>query len=105
MNPIHHVLLFFFLTCPVLISTAAHLTDDDNRAEVTFLVSMKCESCQQRIEEKLSFEKGVKKLKVNLEQKTVTITYDTRKTSPETLKAAIQKLGYTVAPYKATQKE
>ena len=99
------LLLFFLLTCPVLTSASAHLTDDDNRAEVTFLVSMKCESCQQRIEEKLSFEKGVKKLKVNLEQKTVTITYDTQKTSPETLKAAIQKLGYTVAPFKAGKKE
>ena len=96
-------LLLFLLAGPVL--NAAPLTDDDNRAEVTFLVSMKCESCQQRIEEKLSFEKGVKKLKVNLEQKTVTITYDTQKTSPETLKAAIQKLGYTVAPFKAAKKE
>ena len=99
------LLLLVLLTCPVLTSASTHLTDDDNRAEVTFLVSMKCESCQQRIEEKLSFEKGVKKLKVNLEQKTVTITYDTQKTSPETLKAAIQKLGYTVAPFKAAKKE
>ena len=69
--------------------------------KVTFLVSMSCGSCQQRIENNLSFEKGVKSLNVNLPKKTVTIEYQSDKTSPEKLKAAIQKLGYTAAPFKA----
>lgn len=68
---------------------------------VTFLVSMHCESCQQRIENSLSFEKGVKSLKVNLPKKTVTIVYQSDKTSPEKLKTAIQKLGYAATPFKA----
>ena len=68
-------------------------------SKVTFLVSMHCESCQKRIENSLSFEKGVKGLNVNLPKKTVTIEYQSDKTSPDKLKAAIQKLGYTATPF------
>lgn len=71
---------------------------------MTFLVSMKCEKCQKRIENTLSFEKGVTGLDVNLPKKTVTIEYRDGKTSPEKLKEAIQKLGYTVAPLPAASK-
>ena len=67
------------------------------KATVAFLVSMTCENCQKRIEENISFEKGVTDLEVNLPQKTVCIEYKTDKTSPEKLKEAISKLGYTVA--------
>ena len=74
------------------------------KSEVTFLVSMKCEKCQKRIENTLSFEKGVTGLDVNLPKKTVTIEYRDGKTSPEKLKEAIQKLGYTVAPLPAASK-
>lgn len=70
----------------------------DKKSEVTFLVSMTCENCQKRIEDKMSFEKGVTDLDVNLPQKTVTIKYRKDKTSPDKLKDAIRQLGYTVTP-------
>lgn len=70
----------------------------DKKSEVTFLVSMTCENCQKRIENKMSFEKGVTALDVNLPQKTVTIKYRKDKTSPDKLKDAIRQLGYTVTP-------
>ena len=63
----------------------------DKKSEVTFLVSMTCENCQKRIENKMSFEKGVTDLDVNLPQKTVTI------------KDAIRQLGYTVTPLDKTK--
>ena len=47
------------------------------------------------MKENISFEKGVKALEVNLEKKTVTITYDPAKTNEATLKKAVEKLGYT----------
>lgn len=75
------------------------------KAEVTFLVSMTCEKCQKRIEDNLSFEKGVTKLDVNLPQKTVSIEYRKDKTSPEKLKEAIKKLGYTVAPFQSPKSD
>lgn len=82
-------------------NVAAHKKE---KSEVAFLVSMKCEKCQKRIENTLSFEKGVTGLDVNLPQKTVTIKYRDGKTSPEKLKEAIQRLGYTVAPLPAVSK-
>lgn len=75
------------------------------KAEVTFLVSMTCENCQKRIEDNISFEKGVTALDVNLPQKTVTIEYRKDKTSPDKLKAAIRELGYTVTPLRLSKPE
>ncbi|HRZ41605.1 MAG TPA: heavy-metal-associated domain-containing protein [Bacteroidales bacterium] len=63
---------------------------------VKFSVNMHCASCQQKIMENLPFEKGVKEVKADLATKIVEVTYDAKKTDPEKIKAAIQKLGYEV---------
>jgi copper chaperone CopZ len=55
---------------------------------------MHCENCQKKIEGTIGWEKGVKDLKTNLKEKTVTISYDANKTTPEKLQKSIQKLGY-----------
>ena len=65
--------------------------------EVTFLVHLHCANCVKKVEENIAFEKGVKDLKVSLDDQTVYIKYDSAKTSEETLKAAITKLGYPVS--------
>lgn len=65
-----------------------------SKGEVLFSVPMDCHGCKTKIEKNIAFEKGVKDLDVNLEDKTVKITYDKRKTSQENLKAALGKLGY-----------
>lgn len=65
--------------------------------EVTFSVSMHCGKCVAKITENISFEKGVKDLKVSLDQHTVWIKYDVSKTSWQTLKSAVEKLGYEVS--------
>lgn len=62
--------------------------------EVTFSVTMHCEKCVGKITENISFEKGVKDLKVSLDEHTVWIKYDASRTSEERLKAAIEALGY-----------
>ena len=79
--------------------------EQKEKAKVTFLVSMTCESCQKRIEDNIAFEKGVTGLNVDLPQKTVTIEYRKDKTSPDKLKAAISELGYTATPFKAGKPE
>ena len=61
---------------------------------VTFNVSMHCENCQKKIEGTIGWEKGVKDLKTNLQDKTVTIKYDSKKTTPAQLQKRIEKLGY-----------
>lgn len=78
--------------------------DKKEKSEVTFLVSMTCENCQKRIENNIAFEKGVTALNVNLPDKLVTIEYRKDKTSPEKLKEAIRKLGYTVTPFHPKKK-
>ena len=65
--------------------------------EVVFNVGLHCENCVKKVTENISFEKGVKDLKVSLEDQTVTVKFDAAKTSEETLKTAIQKLGYPVS--------
>lgn len=76
--------------------------------EVTFVTSIDCKNCVKKVEAKLPYEKGVKDLKVNLEDKTVWIKYDASKTDSEKLAAAIVKLGYTaeeLTTEKQTEKE
>ena len=65
--------------------------------EVTFDVHLHCENCRKKVQENISFEKGVKDLHVCLDDQTVSIKYDAAKTSEDTLKAAIEKLGYPVS--------
>lgn len=64
--------------------------------EVTFVVAIDCENCVKKVQENIAFEKGVKDLKITLEDQTVALKYDAAKTTESTLKAAIEKLGYEV---------
>lgn len=68
---------------------------------VSFKVGMRCNNCVKKINDNISFEKGVKDLKISLDEKKVTITYDPSKTNPATLAKAIEKLGYKVEPLQA----
>ena len=64
--------------------------------EVTFDVHLHCENCMKKVQENISFEKGVKDLHVCLDDQTVSIKYDASKTTEDKLKAAIEDLGYPV---------
>ena len=86
-------------------SDAVELTDQKPKKakkvkevkEVVFHVHLHCQDCVDKVVENSSFEKCLKDLKVTCEEHTVPIKYDPAKTSEETLKAAIEKLGYPVA--------
>lgn len=65
--------------------------------EVTFSVHLHCANCVKKVEENIAFEKGVKDLKVSLDDQTVYVKYDASKTSEAALKSAIEALGYPVA--------
>ena len=76
--------------------------------EVTFVTSIECKNCVKKVEAKLPYEKGVKDLKINLDDQTVWIKYDASRTDKEKLAAAIVKLGYTaeeLTTEKQTEKE
>ena len=68
-----------------------------NLKEVTWNVNLHCENCVEKVTENIAFEKGVKDLKVSLADQAVAIKYDPSKTSEQTLKNAIEALGYKVS--------
>lgn len=66
-----------------------------NEEKVSFDVSLSCQGCKAKLEKNIPWEKGVKDMDVNVGEKTVTIVYDVRKTTPDKLKQAIEKLNFT----------
>lgn len=91
----------------IMISLAAEAQSkkNENTKTVTFEVSMTCENCQRTIEKNIAWEKGMKDIKVDLEKKLVTLTFDTRKTSEEKLIEAFENLGYTAEAVQNNQNE
>lgn len=67
--------------------------------DVTFNVHLHCENCVAKVFDNISREKGVKDLKISLENQTVYVKYDSSKTSDAHLKDAIVKLGYPVSEH------
>lgn len=78
-------------------SIAVFSQKKSNIKTTMFTVSMDCESCKVKIEKNMAFEKGVKAMNVNLEEKIVCITYNTKKNNDQNLIAAFKKLGYEAA--------
>jgi len=68
-----------------------------NKREIVELLvpEMHCQNCQKKIEKNIAFEKGVTDLKVDLENKVVTVTYRIDKTTVEKLISAFKKIGYS----------
>jgi len=53
-----------------------------------------CGMCEERIENDLKFEKGIKYVELDDETKIVTVEYRTAKTNPDEIRKAISKIGY-----------
>lgn len=62
--------------------------------QVVFASSIHCAACARKVQENIAFEKGVKDLKVSVEQKTISVSFDPAKTDTSRLSAAVRKLGY-----------
>ena len=65
-----------------------------NKRTVVYSSTIDCKNCQKKVMENISFEKGVRDVSVDLEQKTVSVVFDESKTDTLTLAKAIRKLGY-----------
>lgn len=71
--------------------------DDNKQSDLTtviFSAHVHCDGCKKKIEKNMAFEKGVKEIKVDIDSKTVTITFKNTRNTPEKLSAALTKLGY-----------
>lgn len=68
---------------------------------------MHCMGCEKKIKDNIRFEKGVKSIKTNLDDKTVTIEYDADKTTVEDIIKGFKKIKYEaqeVSPNNANNK-
>ena len=88
--------LILFVMMAVSSALVAQSAKVSNNETMTYNVSMDCHSCKVKIEKNIPFEKGIKALDVDLEKKTVTVTFDKRRTDNEKVMNAIRKLGYEV---------
>jgi copper chaperone CopZ len=94
-------LLFLFSS----LTLSAQVKNKKNLSTVRFETSIDCENCVNTIMKNIPFEKGVKDVKCDLETKEVTVQYQKDKTSPETLKRSIEKLGFTAKEVTEKKKE
>ena len=70
---------------------------DATPKEATTIISLNklcCNSSIPLIEKTLAYEKGVKKFEVSLEDKTVSVLYKTKATSPERIAKSLAKAGF-----------
>lgn len=63
-----------------------------------------CETGKARLEKELMFTKGVKDIKTDSKALTVTVQYNSKKTSEEKIREAIAKAGYDADNVKAEPK-
>lgn len=82
------------------IFSSAHASTDTLKIKT----SAQCGDCKERIENKLNFSKGVKSATLDLKTKIATVIYDSKKTNPEQIKAAIVKVGYDADTMPADEK-
>jgi len=86
--------IIIFIGLLSIISYDSYGQDESKIKKIDIKVSLQCEMCKERILNDLSFEKGVKDIEVNIEEKSVVVTYNLDKTTPEKIRTAISKIGY-----------
>lgn len=64
------------------------------KISATFMVNIHCHSCKEKITTAMQEEKGLKKIKINMKDKTVAITFMSNKNSVSNLLSVFKKLGY-----------
>lgn len=62
---------------------------------------MHCMGCEKKIKENIRFEKGVKSIVTNLDDKTITIEYDAEKTNVKNIIEGFKKIKYEATEVKS----
>ena len=69
------------------------LSAKPDKQVVVLSCDLHCQGCCDKIMKNIAFEKGVKDIVCNIEEKTVTVTYDANKTNVPALLKAFDKIG------------
>lgn len=95
-----HLLLLLFA-----LLTAGTVAAKDIRTVVFKVEQMSCVNCEGKVKRNIPYETGVKNMKTNLEDRTVTVTFDAEKTSVERLQKGFGKFGYKAEVLKTSSPE
>jgi copper chaperone CopZ len=90
------LLRIFLMLGVVLTLTLSAEAQKKNEKTVVFKAHLHCMSCKAKIEKNLPFEKGVKDLKIDMQEKTITVTFREDKNSLENIQKALEKLDVKV---------
>ena len=71
---------------------------DKKSVTVEFVTDIDCAGCAKKVTNTIPYEKGVKDVKVDVETKIVTVTYDPAKTNDEALVKAFTKIKIKAEP-------
>ena len=80
--------------------TLACQAKDIKTVVLTTAPQMHCANCEKKIKENIRFEKGVKSIKTNLKDKTVTVEYDADKTTVDNIIKGFKKIKYEASEVK-----
>jgi copper ion binding protein len=86
--------LVFSLLCLFFISQTKALEMVKNKTIKIKCTEMTCAGCKKKITQSINNLEGIKKVKVDLETKMITVTFDESKTSPDKIVGAIAEAGY-----------
>ena len=64
---------------------------------------MHCANCEKKIKDNIRFEKGIKSIKTNLKDKTVTVEYDADKTTIPAIIEGFKKIKYEAKEVKTNK--
>lgn len=93
------LVLLLMIFCSISVFAA------DKTTEVFTLDHKMSSHCEKKIMGNLRFEKGVKDLKVNLKDNTITITFSPDKTNSENIIKAFQKIGFNAQKVNSSAEE
>ncbi len=88
------IAISIILTLIIALASNPLFAENKKEKTVVFMVNMDCHGCKVKIEDNIPYEKGIKDLKVNLDEKIVTITYRIDKTNDIEIIKAFAKIGY-----------
>ncbi|MBP6978824.1 MAG: heavy metal-associated domain-containing protein [Bacteroidales bacterium] len=88
------LILVILIELFMMISWESYSQNNKVIEKIVVKTSLQCDMCKDRIINNLSFEKGIKDIEVNVEEKTVTVQYNSEKTTPDQIRKAISKIGY-----------
>lgn len=101
------ILIAFMLVLGLGFAQAQTKDKDSMPKETTTIINLNklcCNSSIPLIEKTLAYEKGVKSFEVSLEDKTVSVVYKTKSTSPDKIAKSLAKAGFEANGIEADEK-